>query len=149
MRKNSKDASVEELREFGRIPWRARRRLRQVRKSGRTGVLLIAEIREPIRALTDKAGSISVRKAGEELASSSRYNRSPKFIDLTPGRHEVDFMVIRNRAKSGTSIRQAVHLREGDVLVALCDPVQSHTLYRKSPQVDSWRIGVCSASVAP
>ncbi|MGH1556627.1 hypothetical protein ACRAWF_47370 [Streptomyces sp. L7] len=54
--------SVGTLDEVRRMPWRARKRLRRVRERGRTGVLLIAEIREPVRSFTDRAGVVSLRR---------------------------------------------------------------------------------------
>ncbi|WP_406452960.1 hypothetical protein OH768_12255 [Streptomyces sp. NBC_01622] len=101
--------SVSTLDEVGRLPWRAGNRLRRAQKRGRTGVLLIAEIREPVRGFTDRAGVVSIRENGLEIC-----------------------------------FRSAVELREGDVLVALCDPVQPNTFYRKSRTADSWFVGILS-----
>jgi hypothetical protein len=46
------------------------------------------------------------------------------------------------KASRSTSFLQVVDLEEGEILVALCDPVQSNVFYRRSPDVDSWVIGV-------
>jgi len=48
---------------------------------------------------------------------------------------------------SGSSYASAVWPRavqKTHVLVALCDPVQPHTFYRKSPSADSWFVGILS-----
>ncbi|MGW3100372.1 hypothetical protein [Streptomyces sp. NPDC001100] len=132
------------LDEVGRMPWRARKRLRGVRKSGRTGVLLIVEIREPVRSFTNRAGVVSIRENGLKTCSRDRFAKAPKFVELAPGLHDMEFMVIRLRASRTSSFRRAVELRAGDVLVALCDPVQPNTFYRKSRPADSWFVGILS-----
>ncbi|WP_174479420.1 hypothetical protein [Streptomyces hokutonensis] len=132
------------LDEVRRMPWRARRRLRRIRKRGRTGVLLIAEIREPVRSFTDRAGVVSVRENGLEICFRTRSAKAPKFAELAPGLHDLEFRVSRPRASGTSSFRRAVALREGDVLVALCDPVQPNTFYRKSRTADSWFVGILS-----
>ncbi|MER6205938.1 hypothetical protein [Streptomyces sp. NPDC001642] len=132
--------------EVKRMPWRAGKRLRRVQESGRTGVLLIAEIREPIRSFTDRAGIVSIRENGQKVCSRDGYTKAPKFVELKPGLHDLEFVVIRFRESETSSFRKTVKLREGDVLVALCDPVPPNTFYRKSRPVDSWFIGVLPPS---
>jgi hypothetical protein len=144
MKRSDAPLSVRTLDEVNRMPWRAGKLLRGVQKSGRTGVLLIAEIGEPIRSFTDKAGVVSIRENGLEICSRDRFVKAPKFVELAPGLHDVEFMVSRLRVSRTSSFRRAVELREGDVLVAWCDPVQSNTFYRKSRPVDSWFVGILS-----
>ncbi|MGQ4483034.1 hypothetical protein [Streptomyces sp. SAS_276] len=132
------------LDEVKKIPWRARKLLHRAQKNGKTGVLLIAEIREPIRSFTNKAGIVSIRENGLDICYRDRLTEAPKFAELAPGLHDMEFMVIRMRASKTSSFRRAVELREGDVLVALCDPVQPNTFYRKSSTVDSWSVGILS-----
>ncbi|WP_328675012.1 hypothetical protein [Streptomyces sp. NBC_00343] len=144
MKKSSAPYSVGTFDEVKRMPWRAGKRLRRVQESGRTGVLLIAEIREPIRSFTDRAGIVSIRENGQKVCSRDRCTKAPKFVELTPGFHDLEFMVIRFKESKTSSFRKTVKLREGDVLIALCDPVQPNTFYRKSRPVDSWFIGVHS-----
>ena len=144
MKRSDAPLSVATLDEVKRIPWRARKRLRRVQKDGKTGVLLIAEIREPIRSFTDKAGVVSIRENGLEICFRDRFVKAPKFVELTPGLHDIEFMVSRLKASRISSFRRAVELREGDVLVAWCDPVQPNTFYRKSRTADSWFVGILS-----
>ncbi|MDV9173698.1 hypothetical protein R6V09_26800 [Streptomyces sp. W16] len=132
------------LDEVRRLPSRARKRLRRVRRSGRTGVLLIAEISEPVRSFTDRAGVVSIRENGLEICFRDRFVKAPEFVELAPGLHDLEFMVSRPWANRISWFRRAVELRAGDVLVALCDPVQPHTFYRKSPSADSWFVGILS-----
>ena len=94
MKRSDAPLSVGSLDEAKRIPWRARKRLRRAQKSGRTGVLLIAEIREPIRSFTDRAGTVSIRKNGVKVCSRSRFTKAPKFVDLAPGLHELEFSAL-------------------------------------------------------
>lgn len=144
MKRSDAPLSVGALDEVKRIPWRARKCLGRAQKRGRTGVLLIAEIREPIRSLTDRAGTVSIRENGLEICYRDRFSKAPKFVELAPGLHELEFTVIRLRESRTSSFRRAVELQEGDVLVALCDPVQPNTFYRKSQAVDSWFVGILS-----
>ncbi|UXX96764.1 hypothetical protein N7U49_42545 [Streptomyces sp. AD2-2] len=145
MKRSRASHSVRTLDEVERMPWRARKLLRRVQRSGRTGVLLVAQIREPIRSFTDKAGIVSIRESGQRICSRDRFAKAPKFVELAPGFHDMEFVVIRFRASRTSSFRRAVELPEGAVLVALCDPVQPNTFYRKSRAVDSWFIGILSA----
>jgi hypothetical protein len=147
MKRSDAPPSVRTLDEVKRIPWRAGKLLRRVQKSGRTGVLLIAETREPIRSFTHKAGVVSIRENGLEICSRNRSTKAPKFVELAPGLHDMEFMVIRLMESRTSSFRRAVELREGDVLVALCDPVQPNTFYRKSRTADSWFVGILSPPV--
>ncbi|WP_329264992.1 hypothetical protein OG223_52460 [Streptomyces sp. NBC_01478] len=144
MKRSDAPLSVRTLDEVKQIPWRARKLLRRAQKNGKTGVLLIAEIREPIRSFTNKSGVVSIRENGLEFCSRDRFAKAPKFVELAPGLHEMEFMVIRIKVSKTSSFRRAVELREGDVLVALCDPVQPNTFYRKSSTVDSWFVGILS-----
>ncbi|MER7927392.1 hypothetical protein ABTY96_30330 [Streptomyces sp. NPDC096057] len=109
-----------------------------------TGVLLVAEIRKPIRSFTDRAGITSIYENDVKICSRDRFAKAPKFVELEPGLHDMEFVVIRFRASKTSSFRRAVELREGDVLFALCDPVQPNTFYRKSSAVDSWFVGILS-----
>jgi hypothetical protein len=126
------------------MPWPARRRLRKKQKRGRTGILLIVKIRENIRSFTDKAGTVSIRENGLELCFRNRITGAPKFVELAPGPHDIEFRVTRTRASNSSSFQKTVDLREDEVLVAVCDPVQPNTFYKKSPKVDSWFLGVLS-----
>ncbi|MEU6355918.1 hypothetical protein ABZ896_42515 [Streptomyces sp. NPDC047072] len=134
--------SVKALDGSQRLPLLVRWCLKRARRKGRTGVLVFAEIREPVRSLTHKAGIVSVREEGVELCSRDRGAKTPRFIELPPGPHRLEFGVTRMKASGSTSFLQVVDLKEGETLVALCDPVQSNVFYRRSPDVDSWVIGV-------
>lgn len=87
--------SVQALTEVRRIPWRVKRRLRRQRRRGATGILLYADIREPVRSPVYKLGIVVLRKDGAELCNASRSGRRLRWVELKPGKHEVEFMVIR------------------------------------------------------
>ncbi|MBA2807848.1 hypothetical protein E0500_010605 [Streptomyces sp. KM273126] len=103
---------------------------------------MYAEIREPLRSLTYKAGVVSLWENGVELCSRSRDTKMPKFVELPPGAHTFEFKVIRVRAGKSSSFQKVVDLDEGEILVAVCDPVQSNVFYRRSPDADTWVVGV-------
>ncbi len=105
---------------------------------------MFAEIREPLRSLTYKAGVVSLRENGVELCSRSRDAKMPKFVELPPGAHRFEFKVLRVRAGRSSLFQRVVDLEEGEILVALCDPVQSNVFYRRSPDADTWEVGVVS-----
>ncbi|WP_371660678.1 hypothetical protein [Streptomyces sp. NBC_00280] len=105
---------------------------------------MFAEIREPIRSLTHKAGVVSLWENDEELCYRSRDAKMPKFVELPPGLHQFEFKVIRVRAGKSTWFQREMDLKEGEILVALCDPVQSNVFYRRSPDRDTWVVGVIS-----
>ncbi|MFF8989461.1 hypothetical protein ACF09H_05710 [Streptomyces sp. NPDC014983] len=132
------------LDESKRLPLLVRWRLRKEQHRKRTGVLLYAEIREPPRSLTYKAGVVSLWENGVELCSRSRDSKMPKFVELPPGAHTFEFKVIRVRAGKSSSFQRVVDLDEGEILVAVCDPVQSNVFYRRSPDADTWVIRVLS-----
>ncbi|MFG3370350.1 hypothetical protein ACGF0K_36035 [Streptomyces sp. NPDC048156] len=133
---------VEVLDESKRLPLLVRWRLRREQQRGRTGVLLFAEIREPVRSLTHKAGIVSLWEDGVELCFRSRDAKRPKFVELAPGVHRLEFKVTRISVKGSTSFLKTADLKQGEILVALCDPVQSNVFYRRSSGVDTWVIGV-------
>ncbi|MGX4692639.1 hypothetical protein [Streptomyces sp. JNUCC 63] len=136
--------SVKALDESKRLPLLVRWRLRREQKGRRTGVLLFAEIREPVRSLTYKTGVVSLWENGVELCSRSRDAKMPRFVALPSDSHRLEFKVTRVRARRSTSFLKVVDLQEGEILVALCDPVQSNVFYRRSPDMDSWVVGVLS-----
>ncbi|WP_028809982.1 hypothetical protein [Streptomyces sp. 351MFTsu5.1] len=134
--------SVKALDGSKRLPLLVGWCLQREQRKGRTGVLVFAEIREPVRSLTHEAGIVSVWEDGVELCCRSRAAKTPRFVELHPGSHRLKFKVIRLKARRSTSFTQVVDLQEGQILVALCDPVQPDVFYRRSPDADSWVIGL-------
>lgn len=136
---------TQELKEGEKIPWGARIRLHRALKKGQTGLLLHAEIREPPRSISPHWSTVWVSESGEQLCACSKVERLPKFTELKPGIHKIKFIVTR-RGKDDTSFAREINLGKGDIFVALCDPVQPNVFYRKSKEVDHWRLGIISSS---
>lgn len=114
------------------------------RKRGRTGVLLCTVIRTPVRGAQGKAPVVSLREGNDRLCVSGRYSRSPKWVPLEPGVHDLRFSVARWN-ETGTSFRHCVSLEPGEVFVAVCEPVQPPVFYAPSPDADRWYLGIAGA----
>ena len=71
----------------------------------------------------------------------SQTSKLPKWVPLEPGVHDLRFSASRWNG-SGTSFRRCVDLTAGEVLVAVCEPVQPPVFYAKSPSADLWHLGV-------
>ncbi|MFJ6437274.1 hypothetical protein [Streptomyces sp. NPDC091416] len=91
--------------------------------------------------MTLKWSIVTIEWGGKALCEMSGTTfKRPMFVDLPPGEYELAFRVIRARRNRGTVFREKVLLREGDILLALCEPIQPNVFYRKSPTEDTWRI---------
>jgi hypothetical protein len=126
------------------LPWLVRVRLRPARKKGRTGLLLYGIIRTWPRAVTWKAPSVSVMGGKHRLCMCSPSSHRPKWASLAPGPHDLRFFAIRSVSFSAFDLR--VTLSDGDVLVAICEPVQPWTFYAPSPEADTWYLGIIDSA---
>lgn len=133
--------SVTELEATEKIPWVAQIYLSRALRRGRTGVLLDANIRDPPRSMSPKWGIVWIKENGESLCARSKSERLPKFVGIGPGKHDLEFIVTR-RGRGGISFSKEIELQPGQVLVALCEPIQPNVFYKKSPTADAWRIGI-------
>ncbi|MEU3228361.1 hypothetical protein ABZ695_35095 [Streptomyces sp. NPDC006976] len=124
-----------------KVPFSARRTLQRAKRRERSGLLFYCTMRNGFRNVNRKWSIVSVEEGGQVLCKmDSTTLKRTKFIDLTPGRHVLTFRVIRARRSEWTSFEQEVLFRKGDVLVAMCDPVQPDTFYQKSPERDTWKM---------
>ncbi|MFE0463094.1 hypothetical protein ACFW1A_27950 [Kitasatospora sp. NPDC058965] len=123
-----------------KLPWTVRRRLARVRAEGRTGLLMHASIREPVRSMSLKSPVVSVAEHRQVLCSASKDGHLPKFVALDPGTHRLQLAVVRLRGGS-TSCEQVVELAPGQVYLALCDPLQPNVFYHRSLPEDLWTLG--------
>lgn len=130
---------VEKLDPQEKLPWRARGVLRRARRRSRTGVVLHAAIRQSPTSMTYQSSVVSVYEGSKRLCMCSRNGRRPKFAKLPPGRHMLTFQVAR---LWGSTFTREVVLGPGDILVALCEPIQPNVFYKRSPTEDRWRIAV-------
>ena len=135
--------SVNQLTEI-KLSWFVRFRLRSIRKKSQTGVILYGIIRTPARSMSSKAPSIAVREGSQRLGFCSPRSRLPKYAHLAPGQHNLLFRA--SRPVSSSSFLERVTLAEGDVLVAICEPVQPWVFYAKSPEMDTWYLGIIDSS---
>ncbi|MFG3304895.1 hypothetical protein [Streptomyces wuyuanensis] len=124
-----------------KIPWVARLYLHHALKRERTGILFDADIREPPRSMSPKWSTVWIKEGKETLCAASKVQRFPKFVDLDPGEHKLEFIVTR-KGRGGTSFTKEIEFQCGQIVVVLCEPIQPNVFYRKSSEVDSWRIGI-------
>ncbi|WP_329422729.1 hypothetical protein OG810_35745 [Streptomyces sp. NBC_01693] len=133
---------VSRFEESERIPLSARLLLWWAKKRRRSGLLFHCAMRDSFRSVTLKWSIVSIECEGETLCEMTNTTiKRPMFIDLPPGRRELAFRVIRARKKMGTLFKEEVNLREGEIFIALCEPIQPNVFYRKSPAKDTWKVG--------
>ncbi|MFF9566250.1 hypothetical protein [Streptomyces sp. NPDC014685] len=124
-----------------KIPWRVRSSLKRAARRGRTGIIFHAAMRDSFRSMTFKWSIVLIESGGVELCRKDGTTlKRPKFVGLSPGVHTLSFRVIRARRSRETFFEKEISLREGDVLVALCEPIQPNVFYRRSPEEDIWRL---------
>lgn len=118
------------------------------RRRGKSGLLFHCAMRDNFRSMTLKWSIVTIEWNGKTLCEMSGTTfKRPMFVCLPPGKYELTFRVIRARRSRGTVFREQVFLREGDVFLALCEPIQPNTFYRKSPTEDTWRIGILESEL--
>ena len=125
-----------------RLSWLVRFRLRRIRKRHGTGLLMHALIRTPVRSMSANKPVVSVSEGRESLCGSGSASKFPKRVPLAPGAHDLCFHASRSRSRS--SFDKRFTLREGDVLVAVCEPIQQRQWigYRHPPSADLWYLGI-------
>jgi hypothetical protein len=117
-----------------------RRRLRRLRQRHETGLLLQGIIRTPSRSMSPKNPGMSIREGKTWLCTAISWTQFPKWAPLAPGEHQLTFHAYRSRSHSSFSRRFV--LAEGDVLVAVCEPIQPWTMFGKPPSADHWYMDV-------
>lgn len=115
-------------------------RLRRVSQWHETGLLMHGIIRTPSRSMSPKNPGVSIREGKARLCLARSSTQLPKWVPLPPGEHILTFTAVRVRSSSRFERRFV--LAEGDVLVAVCEPIQPWTFYAKSPSADQWHMGV-------
>jgi hypothetical protein len=124
----------------GDLPWLVRVRLRSAQNRGRTGLILWGRIRQGPRSISLQLPYAGIMEGKRRLGTRGPSGHLPKWKSLSPGTHELTFMA-GNRLRSSSFV-EPVTLNEGDVLVAVCEPVQPNTLFAKSPEADLWSLGI-------
>lgn len=126
-----------------RMSWQLRQRLRRVTDRRGTGLLMQGIIRTPARSMSSKAPSVSVREGDTRLGMVFSAFQIPKWVPLPPGEHILTFAAVRSGGRS--RFTKKLTLAEGDVLIAVCEPIQPWTIFGKSPLLDHWYLGVIPA----
>jgi hypothetical protein len=122
------------------LPWMVGVRLRSAQNRGRTGFILYGRIRQGPRAISSRLPHAGIMEGKRRLATRGASGRLPQWKSLSPGTHKLTF--IAGDGNDFSAFDQPVTLNEGDVLVAVCEPVQPNTFYAKSPEVDQWSLGI-------
>jgi hypothetical protein len=124
-----------------KLPWLVRLRLRRIRKDQRTGLLLYGLIRTSVRSTSRWAPAIYVHEGKRLLCRCSNVSKFPKWADLEPGGHELRLHASRRRA-SASEADVSVVLESGDVLIALCRPIEAKFWWEARRPADHWYVGV-------
>lgn len=123
-----------------KMSWLLRQRLRRVKERHGTGLLMQGIIRTPTRSMSSMKPSVSVREGKNRLGLVMSPFQIPKWVPLPPGEHTLTLHAVRPRSSSAFTSK--ISLAEGDVLVAVCEPIQPWTIFGKSPAMDHWYLGV-------
>jgi hypothetical protein len=131
--------TVDPLSQF-KMSWLMRQRLRWIRDRHGTGLLLQGIIRTASHSMSLAKPSVSVREGETRLGMVTSSFQVPKWVPLAPGEHSLTFHAVRLRSSSSFTAKFTV--AHGEVLVAVCEPIQPWTIFGKSPSVDHWYLGV-------
>lgn len=131
--------SVHSLDEI-KLPWRVRRRLPKLQRAGRSGVLVHGIIKNSSHGITKLNNLIWVSDNKTYSSRVSARSRHPKWFEVQPGTHFLKFHAVRSRTFS--ELHQEFTLKQGQILVAICWPIQPWTIFGKSPETDRWYLGV-------
>lgn len=126
--------------ELDRLTLSGKLRLWWAQKRAGTGVLLDAQIRTPVRSMSPKMPSAVIRESGVQLCERSPYSPWAKWKPLAPGSHSLEFHAVR--LVSSSSFSRSIFLEDGEILVALSEPIQPSVFYAKSPSADTWYLGI-------
>jgi hypothetical protein len=133
---------VRELGEMKKMPWLARLRLRRIRRERRTGLLLQGIINTSSRSWSHYAPIVGVYDGRDPLCHCSKTSKFPKWVPRPPGAQELKFSAFTDRTHSAFS--RSFDLGDGDVLVAICRPVQDKWWFQQRQPADIWYLGILS-----
>jgi hypothetical protein len=123
---------------------RVQRRLRSARRKHLTGIIVYGIIRQGPRAISSRIPTVSVREGKRRLGLCDAASHRPKWAVLAPGAH--DLLFLASRSSSSSSFQRRVTLSDQEVLVVVCEPVQPRTIFAKSPEVDTWYLGIIDSA---
>jgi len=157
-----------------RLPWLIRFRLRQIRRRSQTGLLLYGIFNSSVRTISKYTPIIVVREVvaapgtgtvaadarprllarirrrrerTRTLCMCSSTSKFPKWVALDPGPHDLRFVAFRRRTQS--SFDQRFVLLSGDILVAICKPIDAKIIFTKRRSADVWHLGTVSSVITP
>lgn len=122
------------------LVWRARRKLKRVRREGRTGLLAYSVIPSSNRSGYRYLRFVYVREGGRELHAGSVDNRAVTWTDLPPGVHRLTFVV--SDAGKEVSFQKDITLGPGQILAVWCYTTYSLKVFDRNPRPNRWYIGV-------
>lgn len=134
--------TVESLSEIT-LPRRLQRQLHHAQERHDTGVLLHGIIWMSPQSMSPKRPALAIWEGKKRLCIFTSYDRRPRWASLGPGEHDITFHITRSR--SSTRFTNTYKLATGDILVAVCQPIQAWTIGKTSPSEDQWYISVLTA----
>jgi hypothetical protein len=122
------------------LKWRARRKLRRVRREGRTGMLAYSYVPSTNRNGYRYYRSVHIREGQREVCIGKPDYRSVRWVDLAPGRHLLSF-VVSNSGKDVSFTREFT-LGPRQIIAAWCYTTYSLKPFNRHPRPNRWYIGV-------
>lgn len=131
--------SVHDLADV-KLSFATRRKLRRAQRKGRTGLILQGIIRTGVRSFAWQQPAVGIDEGGKQLCVVGAQIIGPKWVALSPGQHRLRFIATR---PAGASVfERDVILKSGQVLVAVCEPIQPWSPFGRSPKENLWYIGI-------
>lgn len=125
------------------LPRRLQRQLHNAQERHDTGVLLHGIIWMSPQSMSPKRPTLAIWEGKKRLCIFTSYDRRPRWASLEPGEHDITFHVSRSRSSNRFTTTHT--LATGDILVAVCEPIQAWTIGKTSPLSDKWHISVLPA----
>ncbi|HEY4023568.1 MAG TPA: hypothetical protein VGM75_33140 [Pseudonocardiaceae bacterium] len=123
-----------------KLSFSARRKLRRAHRKGRTGLILQGIIRTGVRSFAWQQPAVGINEGSKQLCVLGPQIIGPTWVALSPGKHRLRFIATR---PAGASVfERDVNLRSGQVLVAVCEPIQPWSPFGRSPKENLWYIGI-------
>jgi len=121
------------------LPLSVRLRLRAIRRNPQAGLLLYGQMRTAARSMSASRTVISIHEGPRRLCLCSPAYRLPKWEPLQAGTRELTFQAARRKTRS--SFTRSISLQEGEVLVAICKPIETHLPSMNRQLADQWYLG--------
>jgi len=77
----------------------------------------------------------------------SQTSRFPKWVRLEAGAHDLRFLAGTLRTRS--TFDRAFDLSDGDVLVVICDPIETKWFWEERQPANLWYIGILTSADQP